>query len=337
MAKESKRLGAHPGGYEAQSPIDVGPEPMAGRSLWADAWRRLRRDKTAMICLGIILLYALVAIGGAVYTNMAEGDPKLETFAEMYEGDIKNAAPSWELVRDHGWLYVFGADWQGRSVLLATILGAKVSLTVGLMANLIAVPLGMVLGSLAGFFGRKTDAFIVWVYSTLASIPGIIMLIAIKYAFNDKTFLGLDLSGIHGIYIALGVVSWIGTCRLVRAEVMKVRELDYVLAARAVGRRETVILFRHIMPNVLHLGIIAMSLGFVGAVQSEVFLTFLGLGVEVGTPSWGTMINRARMDIVAGYWWEATAAVVALFGLVLALNLFGDRLRDALDPKLRNV
>ena len=149
--------------------------------------------------------------------------------------------------------------------------------------------------------------------------------------------MGLSLSGIHGLYITLGVISWVGTCRLVRAETMKIRELDYVVAARAIGTPGFIILLRHVIPNVLHLGIISFSLGFVGAIKAEVMLSYLGLGVEVGTPSWGTMINAARMDLFMGRWWELTFAVAAMFFLVLALNIFGDRLRDALDPKLRNV
>ena len=177
--------------------------------------------------------------------------------------------------------------------------------------------------------------------STLSAIPGIILLIAIKFAFHNVhiRFLGLDvdLGGIHGLYVALGVTSWIGTCRLVRAEVMKIRELDYVLAARATGRNSMAILFRHAIPNVMHIGIINFSLGFVGAVQAEVILSYLGLGVAVGTPSWGTMIDSARTDLFAGRWWELTAAVTAMFILVLALNIFGDRLRDALDPRLKNA
>jgi peptide/nickel transport system permease protein len=118
---------------------------------------------------------------------------------------------------------------------------------------------------------------------------------------------------------------------------MKLRELDYVVAARAIGRRDLTILLRHILPNVFHIGIINFSLGFVGAVTAEVILSYLGLGVGSGVPSWGTMIDAARMDLVVGRWWELTAAVSAMFILVLALNIFGDRLRDALDPKLRNV
>jgi len=315
----------------------------AGRSLWADARRRLFRDKGAMICLVVIGLYVLVALGGIVYDGFAEQAQRAERKGEKPVWDLtafedtkdyahKNEAPTFSSFRG-----LLGTDWGGKSVLYKMLLGAKVSMTVGFMANIIAVPLGIVLGAIAGYYGGWLDDLVVWLYTTLACIPGIIKLIAIKYAFQGVQFAGLDLSGIHGLYIALALVSWIGTCRLVRAETLKIRELDYVLAARAIGTPSFVILLRHIIPNLLHLGIIMFSLGFVGAVKAEVMLSYLGLGVDVGVPSWGGMINAARMDLFQGRWWELTAAVTAMFFLVLALNIFGDRLRDALDPKLRTL
>lgn len=315
-----------------------------GRSLWSDARRRLLRSPAAIVCLAIVFLYALVAMGGAGYEAAAQrGWFGWQTFQEMKDYDRINQPPSLDR-----WSDVLGTDWAGRSVLVKTFLGAKVSMTVGLMANLIAIPLGVLLGAAAGYYsgrffqGGILDDLIVWVYSTLASIPGFVLLISLKFAFRGVVLLGgspfeMDLGGIHGLYLALAVVSWIGTCRLVRAEVMKIRELDYVMAARATGRSGPMILLRHIIPNVLHLGIINFSLGFVGAVQSEVLLSYLGLGVPVGTPSWGVMINSARMDLLTGKWWELTAAVGAMFALVLALNILGDRLRDALDPRLKNA
>ncbi|MDY6913444.1 MAG: ABC transporter permease [Planctomycetota bacterium] len=309
------------------------PPAEKGRSLLADARRKLVRDKGAMVCLVVIVAYSLLAVAGFAYEALAKraADDNLPTFAQMADPSRTNEAPSLQ------WRNLMGADWLGRPVIVKTLLGAKVSMTVGLMANAIAVPLGMVLGAVAGYYGRRFDDVIVWLYTTLSSIPGIVLLIAMRFAFKGVTVLGLDLTGIHGLYIALGVLSWIGTCRLVRAETMKLRELDYVVAARASGRSRLAVLFRHILPNVMHLGIINFSLGFVGAIRAEVILSYLGLGVPVGTPSWGSMINAARLDLFQGRWWELTAAVGAMFLLVLALNIFGDRLRDALDPRLRNV
>ncbi len=304
---------------------------VAGRSLWADARRKLRRDRFAMLCLAIIGLYALIALGGAGYELAAEHVDSLTSFEETANYEMTNLPPF------QTWKYPLGTDWSGKSVLYKVLLGVKVSMTVALMANIIAVPLGMTLGAIAGYYGGKLDSVIVWLFSMLASIPGIVLLIAMKYAFKGVKIWGLDLTGIHGLYIALGVISWIGTCRLVRAEVMKIRESEYVLSAKATGAHGLVILFRHVLRNVAHLGIINFSLGFVGAIKAEVILSYLGLGVAVGTPSWGSMINAARMDLFIGRWWELTSAVVAMFALILALNIFGDRLRDALDPRLRNV
>ena len=293
-----------------------------GRSLWADGARRMARDKTAMACLAVICVYVIVAIVSPLV---------LPDWSSCHDYNHRNEPPSWR--------YLLGTDALGRSVLQKVFLGAHVSITVGFLSNCIAIPLGMLLGVIAGFSGRKIDDFIVWLYTTIASIPGIILLIALKFAFADKklfpgSFVELDLSGMAGVYIALGITSWIGTCRLVRAETMKCKELDYVLAARACGRGNAAIMLRHILPNIVHIGIINFSLGFVGAISAEVILSFLNLGVQ-DLPSWGKMINEARMDLVVGRWWELSSAVAATFIIVLAWNIFGDRLRDALDPKLK--
>lgn len=308
---------------EASPTTEQGQGQGQGRSLWGDAFRRLSKDREAVLCFAIICLYVGLAIFAQIYYR---------DFSRSQDYSQRSLPPSAE--------HWFGTDAFGREVFAKTLLGGKVSLTVGFMANMIAVPMGLLLGALAGYYGRRVDDFVVWLFTTLASIPGIILLIALKFAFQgvvlfkDRAF-ELDLGGIHGLYIALGVVSWIGTCRVVRAETMKLKELDYVTAALASGQGHLRILLRHILPNLFHLAIINFSLGFVGAITAEVILSFLGLGVGIGTPSWGTMINAARMDLIVGRWWEVTAACGAMFFIVLALNIFGDRLRDALDPKLR--
>ena len=299
-------------------------EPRTGRSLWADGARRIARDPGAIICLGVIVAYAVitVTVGYA-----------LPNWTESYDYDNINKPPSAE-----NWL---GTDEFGRSVLEKTLLGAKVSMTVAFMANIIAIPLGILLGAVAGYYGGLLDDLIVWLFTTLAAVPGLIRVIAIRFAFQgvvllEETPFEIDLGGMAGIILALSITGWIGTCRLIRAETMKIRELDYVTAARAAGRSGPAILLRHVVPNVVHLGIINFSLRFIGCVGAEVALSYLGLGVS-GVPSWGQMINAAQMDLVVGRWWQITAAGGAMFLLVLALNIFGDRLRDALDPKLRTA
>jgi peptide/nickel transport system permease protein len=293
-----------------------------GRSLWSDAAVRLRRDPVALLCLAVIVAYVVIAVVSPFL---------LSHWDASYNYELRNHPPFKQ--------FLLGSDALGRSVLQKTLLGAHVSMTVGFMANIIAIPLGLLLGAFAGYFGRRIDDLIVWFYTTVASIPGIILLIALKFAFADKKIFGgsfyeIDLSGMAGVYLALGLISWISTCRLVRAETMKVKELDFVLAARAAGRSDIAILARHILPNVFYIAIINFSLGFVSAIGAEVMLSFLNLGVQ-NLPSWGKMINDARMDLVVGRWWELVSAVSAMFIIVLAWNIFGDRLRDALDPKLK--
>ena len=222
---------------------------------------------------------------------------------------------------------------------MKTLLGAHVSMTVGFMANVIAIPLGLLLGALAGYFGRRIDDIIMWFYTTVSCIPGHHPAHRLKFAFADRKIFGGSRSrSTSRAWPACtwrsASSSWISTCRLVRAETMKIKELDYVLAARASGRGDLAILFRHILPNVIHIAIINFSLGFVGAINAEVILSFLNIGVQ-NLPSWGKMINDARMDLVVGRWWELAASVTAMFIIVLAWNIFGDRLRDALDPKLK--
>ena len=302
----------------------TGSEPRRGRSVWADAARRIRRDVPAMMCLGVIVVYAAVAVSaGYVWPD----------WTMNVDYDKIHKPPS----AAH-WL---GTDEFGRSVAEKTLLGMKTSMTVGFMSMIIAIPLGMLLGAIAGYYGGFIDDIIVWLFTTLAAVPGLVRVIAIKFAFQGviifkDTPAEIDFGGMAGIILALAITGWIGTCRLVRAETLKTRELDYVLAARAAGRGGLAILLRHVLPNVVHIGIINFSLGFVGAVGAEVALSYLGLGVA-GTPSWGQMINEARMGLVVGRWWQITSAGVAMFVLVLALNIFGDRLRDALDPRLRTA
>lgn len=305
--------------HDPTVPDDLAAEPRIGRSLWSDAVRRLARDKVAVICFVVIVVYALVAVIAPV---------ALSGWQDGHNYDHSNAKP--------GDGYLLGADVFGRSVLQKTLLGAHLSITVAFLANIIAIPLGMLLGAIAGYYGGWIDDLLVWFYTTLTCIPGIIRLIAIKFAFKDKEFLFMDLDGLAGLVIVLSITSWIGTCRLVRAETLRLREMDYVLAARASGRRGLPILLFHILPNVMHIGIINFSLGFVAAIKAEVILSYLNLGVP-NAPSWGKMINDAKMDLVVGQWWQLASAVAAMFLIVLAWNLFGDRLRDALDPRLKNV
>ncbi len=220
-----------------------------------------------------------------------------------------------------------GTDNLGRDVFQRTIQGSRIAFQVGIITSLIAIPIGVILGCLAGYFGGRVDDFIVWLYSTFAAMPGLLFILAIAMVLGK---------GLTGVYLGIGLTTWVGLCRLIRGEVMKHKNQPYVTAARVLGISHFRIIFRHILPNILHIIIITFSIRFPAAVSTEVFMSFLGIGVQ-GEPSWGIMISNARLRLWQGIWWEMTFVTLAIFMIVLAFNLFGDALRDALDPRLRTT
>jgi len=282
-----------------------------GRSLWSDAWRRMKRDRFAIACLVIIIVYALLAIFVKLGLVAA-------SWGTTVGGEYQ--APSSE-----HWSLWFGTDIFGRSVLLKTIYGAYVSMTVGFVSTLIAVPIGVVLGALAGYFGGWIDDLITWFYTTVSNIPSLLLILSMAFVFGK---------GLNSINLALGLTGWVGICRLIRGEFMKHKEREYVQAAKSLGAGNARRIFIHILPNVSHLIIINFSFLVMGGIKTEVILSYLGLGVQ-GIPSWGTMIDEAKLELARGVWWQLGAATFAMLVVVLALNIVGDALRDALDPKLK--
>ena len=294
-----------------------------GRSLWSDAVRRLLKQKFAVICFVVVVLY----LGLAAFIYIAEVSGwDIEMFQWDDQVGDSYQSPSAE--------HPFGTDIFGLSVLRKTMYGAKTSITVALCASLISLAIGVPLGAIAGYFRGFVDDIIVWVYSTLSSIPYILLVLAFAVVLQNKTIFGVNLRGITTVYLAIGLTSWVGICRLIRGEIIKRKESEYVLAARSYGCSTTRIIFKHLLPNVFHVIIINFSLRFVGFIHAEVILSFLGLG-ETDRPSWGAMINDARIELSRGFWWQMAAATIAIFFVSLALNIFSDALRDALDPKLR--
>lgn len=232
-----------------------------------------------------------------------------------------------------------GTDILGRSVLWRTIYGARTALIITVGTGVLSLTIGTILGVCSGYFGGKLDALVTWLFTTISSIPWILLVVAIAfalqgYAFSDGQLFKDRFGDLPAIILALGLTGWVGLCRLLRGETMKLRAVDYVQAARAIGASTPRILGRHVLPNVTHLIIITFSLASVGYVQAEVALTFIGIGIS-NQPSWGRMIADAKLEVLRGVWWQIAAATVAIFTISLALNVLGDALRDALDPKLR--
>ena len=278
-------------------------------SLSRRAWRRLRASRLNLVCFVIIALYLLLAILG--YSG----------FIPDFQQKVapKFTAPSWG-----GPALWLGTDVFGRSILYKLIAGARTAMTLGVLVTCITLPLGLFMGSIAGYFGGKIDGLVQWFYSVIVSVPYILLIIAISYILGK---------GMVAICIAMGVVGWVGLCRMTRAEFIKLREREFVLASRLLGAGDGRLIFRHILPNVMHIAIVAASMEIMGAIKAEVILTYLGVGVQDGS-SWGQMISDAPGELLNGIWWPTLGVSLTLFLIVFALNRVGDALRDALDPRL---
>jgi ABC-type dipeptide/oligopeptide/nickel transport system permease subunit len=314
----------------------------AGRSPSQEAWRRLKKNRAAVLFLGVFLAFAATAIAAQV-VELAQGAPftyELTLAEQGIEGFTESSnAPS-----TAHWQGLLGTTAAGKSVLVRVFHGTKVAFVVGTFGAGLSVLIGMTLGLFAGFMGGWVDEVVQYIYSTLASIPYLLLILALAFLIRQgpisewyvqHTIAEYVSLGLFNIVLVIGLTSWVTLCRLVRAEVKKVRELEYVQAAVALGYGRTRILFRHVLPNVFHLVIINFSLTFVTAIKSEVILTFLGVGVDK-EPSWGQMIADAKSELMRGIWWPLLASGGALFLLALSVNYVGDALRDALDPRLKD-
>ena len=278
-------------------------------------WNRL--SVGGRLCLAVIAAYFLCAAWGGARSLRA----RLADETPAY--NVVNVSARYQPPSATHWM---GTDNLGRDVSARLVQGAWISFQVGVGTSLIAIPLGVLLGLLGGYFGGKTDSLVVWLCATVASMPGLLFIRAISLIAGK---------GILGILLGIGLTTWVGVCRTIRAEVMKHRDRAYVQAARVLGYSHLRIMFRHILPNVAHLILIQFSIRFPGSVGTEVFISFLGIGVQ-GEPSWGVMIGNARMRLWQGVWWEMTFVTLAIFVLVLVFNHLADELRDILDPALRN-
>lgn len=240
--------------------------------------------------------------------------------------------------------HVLGTDKVGEDVLYQAIKSIRTGLVIGTLTTLIMLPLAIVFGILAGFFRGWVDDTIQYLYTTLNSIPSVLLIAAsilvvqVYMAKNEEQFTSLIVRAdmrLLFLCIILGVTSWTGLCRMLRAETLKLREMEYVQAASALGVRRRIILFRHILPNVMHIVLISVVLDFSSLVLAEAVLSYINIGVDPTTHSWGNMINGARLEMAREpvVWWSLAASFLFMFTLVLAANLFADSVRDAFDPR----
>lgn len=240
--------------------------------------------------------------------------------------------------------HILGTDKVGEDVLYQAIKSIRTGLVIGGLTTIVMLPIAIGLGLMAGFFRGWVDDVIQYLYTTLSSIPGVLLIAAailmaqVYMANNPALFTTLeDRADMRLLLLCfiLGITSWTGLCRLLRAETLKIREMDYVVAARALGVGRFQLLKRHVLPNVMHLVMITIVLDFSGLVLAEAVLSYINIGVDPSTYSWGNMINTSRLEMAREpiVWWSLTAAFVFMFTLVLAANLFADAVRDAFDPR----
>lgn len=271
------------------------------------ASRRVRafaRHRLGLLGLVIVLVFTLVAIFAP---QIAPHDPAAQRIATA-----RLVPPNAE--------FLMGTDELGRDLFSRIVYGARISMRIGLIAEGIALLIGIVLGAAAGFFGGAVDNLIMRITDVFFAIPGLLFLIVVVAIFG---------SGASTIFLALGLISWPSEARVMRSEVLRIRDREYISAARALGLRDVGIIVRHILPNSLASMIVIGSLGVAGAILSEATLSFLGLGIQEPLASWGTMINRGQQYIFSAWWYSVFPGAVIML-VVLGFNFLGDAVRDAL-------
>lgn len=302
---------------------------------WQRAFKRLRHDRIGVIAGIVIAIYLFIGAldmlrlpighsegGVSILDWLTRNIPAEKSYsAPLAETTLSVANPE-PLNGRH----LLGTDALGKDTFVQTLKACRTALIIGGLTSAIYIPIGALLGIMAGYFRRWVDDVIQYLYSLISSIPEILLLISILLVLGKS---------LTNMAIALGITGWVGLCRLLRGETMRQSERAYVAAARALGQSHWHIITRHLLPNVMHLVLINFVLGFSGLVLAEAILSYLGVGAPVGTASWGAMIDSARNELSREpqVWWNIAAATGALFFLVLSLNLFGDALRRAFAPK----
>lgn len=277
-------------------------------SFWQDTWRRLKENKLAMSGLIAIILLLIMSIVG----------PSINSFTYQQQNlELKNLAPNSE--------FWFGTDNFGRDLFTRTWYGARISLFIGITAAVIDLIIGVIWGGIAGFYGGKVDEVMMRFCDILYGLPYMLVVVLLMVVMGQ---------GILTIIIAMTITGWVGMARIVRGEVLRLKEQEYVLASLSIGANAFRVLFKHLIPNALGPILVTLTLTIPTAIFTEAFLSFLGLGVQAPIASWGTMTNDG-LDSLRYYPWLLFFPAIFISITMLAFNVLGDGLRDALDPRLR--
>ncbi|WP_125152759.1 ABC transporter permease [Clostridium rectalis] len=276
---------------------------------WQDAWRRLKQNKIAMISLVLLVLIIIMCIVGPYISPHKYSEQNM---------NLLNQSPNSE--------YWFGTDNLGRDLFSRLWIGGRVSIAIGIIGTLIEVVIGCIYGGISGYFGGLVDDIMMRIVEVLNSIPYMIIVIIISVVLGQ--------SGMLSLLIALCITGWTGMARMVRGQVMQLKESEYVLAAQALGANWGKIVMRHLIPNTIGIIIVYMTFDIPGFIFSEAFLSFIGLGIQPPKTSWGAMCSFGQ-SVMDFYPYQLLFPALAISLTMLAFNLLGDGLRDALDPKLR--
>jgi ABC-type dipeptide/oligopeptide/nickel transport system permease subunit len=281
---------------------------LQGTTFIREVWHRFRRNKMAMAGAVTIILLILIAVFAPW---VAPYDP--------YKVDLKEqfVAP--------GAKYLLGTDMYGRDVLSRVIFGTRISLIIGLVPSIISMILGSILGIISGYYGGKVDTVIMRIADMVMAFPSLLLAMAVMYTLG---------ANLYNIFIALSIVGWAGTARVVRAQTLSIKEKEFVEAARAIGVKNWIIMIRHIFPNCIAPLLVLLTLGIPEAIMSEASLSFLGVGAQPPTPSWGLMVSNGKEYLLSAPWVAITPGFAILI-IVMAFNFLGDGLRDALDPFMK--
>lgn len=324
------------------------PLTQKSESLWQDALRRLVRNRAAVLGLSIILLLVLTALF-APWIAVRSYEVQVLVDQHHVPEWVLTVFPSMKPYAKVSTEYPLGADYVGRDLFSRIVYGARVSLTVAFIGPLISLLIGVVYGSISGYFGGRVDNIMMRIVDVLYAFPSLLFIILLMAFFRGTisdiqpgtvayTISSLDKAtgGLLFIFVGIGLTSWETMARLTRGQVLSIREKEFVEAAHTIGATNGRIMFRHILPNILGPLVVAETLAIPGYISTEAFLSFIGLGVNPPTPSWGSMISDGSRAI-RSYPNEAIFPALALAITMFAFNFLGDGLRDALDPRLRGT
>lgn len=310
---------------------DVVEDRLLGRrplGLWADTWRRLRRNHLAVVGLAIIVVFLAVGLSQEIanLVGLNTGDPGTGYLAPYDPNAVNYELSPKGLGSPPSWSHPFGTDYLGRDILSRTLVATRISMLVGVIAVAIALTIGLILGPISGYYGGRTDAVIMRTADVFFAFPYILFVLLFMTALGP---------GLWNVFIAIGILGWATYARLNRGSVLTVKTMEYIEAARAQGASDLRIIFRHVLPNTMAPVYVAIAMGIGGAIVVEAALSFLGIGLQPPDASWGKMIADYISYLWAGSWWMLAFPSIFLVTTVFGFISFGNGLRDATDPKLK--